>query len=218
MFTLAKIHSGQRKGGGALVRKRIWLRTLVLAGLGAMGVTVLCLLPGCGSDSTPGGSVKGKNAATATSPKPKKMQGSISLLVDKEETGPGKMGTIKHQPEANLVEPIPGVTREEMEAKAAAERKIFESPDSEVFPGMTKAKWDERIEAERKSFDPKTAEVFPGMTKAQWDDRLEAERKNFDPKKAAVFPGMTKAKLEAQNAKQKVKPDDRELFPPAVGK
>lgn len=174
MFTLSKTHSGQRKGGRALFRKRVWLRTLVLAGLGAMVLTGLCLLPGCGSDSTPGGSVKGKNAKTATSPKTKNMQGPTSLLVDKEETGPGKMGKIKHQPEANFVEPFPGVTKEELDAGMEAAQKLLESPGHEIFPGMTKVELEARLEADRTSFDPKTAEVYPGMTKAELDARLEA--------------------------------------------
>jgi len=216
MFFLSKTHSGQRKGGRALFRKRIWLRILVLAGLGAMVLTVLCLFPGCGSDSTPEGSVKGKNAQTATSPKPQKMPGPISLLGDKEETGPGKMGKIQQQPESNFVEPIPGVTQEELEARAAADRKILDSPDTEVFPGMTQAELEARLAADT-GFDPKTAEVFPGMTQAELEVRLAADT-SFDPKTAEVFPGMTQAQLEAHNARQEVKPDNRELFPPAVGK
>jgi hypothetical protein len=189
MFTLSKTHPGQMKGGRALFRKRIWLRILGLAGLGAMVLTVLCLLPGCGSDSIPEGSVKGKNAKTATKSKLKKMQEPISLLADKYETGSGKMGKIKHKPESNFVEPIPGVTQEELDVRAAADRKILESPDTEVFPGMTQAELEARLAADS-SFDPKTAEVFPGMTQVQ---------------------------LDAKNAKQEV-PHDRELFPPAVGK
>lgn len=186
MFCLSKTHSGQRQGGRALVRKRIWLRTLVLVGLGAMVVMGLCLLPGCGSDSTPGGSVKGKNAKIATSPKPEKMGGQIGLIIEPEETGPGKIGKLKHQPESNFIEPIPGVTQEEMEARAAADRKMLESPDTEIFPGMTQGTLMAKLAADT-TFDPKTAEVFPGMTQAQ---------------------------LEAQNAKQKA-PDERELVPPA---
>ena len=189
MFFLSKTHSGQGKEGRALFRNRIWLRILVLAGLGAMVLTVLCLLPGCGSDSTPGGSVKGENAKTAGLGA-KKSVAVTPLLIDKDETGPGKMGTIKQQPKSNFVEPIPGVTQEKLEARAAADRKILESPDTEVFPGVTQAQLEARLAADKKSFDPKTAEVFPGMTQAQ---------------------------LEAQNAKQKV-PDNRELVPPAVGK
>lgn len=219
MFTLSKTHSGQRQDGRALSRKRIWLRTLVLAGLGAMMVvTGLCLLPGCGSDSTPGGSVKGKDAKTVTSPKTKKMQGAISLLVDKEQTGPGKTRTIKQRPESTFVEPIPGVTQEELEARAAADRKIIESPDTEVFPGMTQRELEARMAADKASFDLKTAEVFPGtgITQVQLEARLVAD-KSFDPMTAEVLPGMTQAQLEAQNANQRV-PDKRELVPPAAGK
>ena len=186
MFTLSKTLSGQKQDGRALFRKRTWLRILVLAGLGAMVLTVLCLLPGCGSDSTPGGAVKGKDAKAGTSPKPQKMQGPISLMVGEEETAPGKMGKIKHQPESTVVEPIPGVTQEELEARAAADRKIIVSPDTEVFPGMTQREMEARRAADA-GYDPETAEVFPGMTQTEMEARQAADTSS-DPKTAEVFP------------------------------
>jgi hypothetical protein len=190
MSTLSKTHCGQRKRGWGLFRKRIWLRTLVLAGLGAMVVTVLYLFPGCSSDSTPGEAVKRKNAKIATRPTLKKMQARVSLLVDKEETIPGKIGKIKHHPESNFVEAIPGVTQEELGDRASADRKVLELPDTEVFPGMTQAELEAMLAKDNTSFYPETAEVFPNMTQAR---------------------------LDAQNAKQEVT-DILELVPPAVEK
>jgi hypothetical protein len=145
MFTLSKTIFWQRKGGRRLFRnyiKYIWSKRLVLAGLGAMVVTMLCILSSCGSDNSPGGSVKGNNVKIATSLKPEKIKERVSLLVDKEETGPRKMGKIKHQPELIFVEPIHGVTQEELDLSASANRKILELPDTEIFPGMTQAELD----------------------------------------------------------------------------
>ena len=58
-------HAAQMEAGRKPARKRIWSRLLAGAGLGAMVLTVLSFLPGCGSDSTPGDSVQGKNAKAA---------------------------------------------------------------------------------------------------------------------------------------------------------
>jgi hypothetical protein len=142
MFVLSKIHSGHRGKGGALSQNRIWLRILVLASLGSMIFTMLCVIPGCGSNSISEKSGKGKNARAVTSPKPKTMQESISLLAFKGETDREKMTKIQKQPEPNFAGPIPSVTQQEFEASLAADREIIESADTEIFPGMTQAQLD----------------------------------------------------------------------------
>jgi len=156
--------------------------------------------------------VKGKNTKTATASKPEKSQGQISLLME-DETGPGKIGKIKLKPESNFVEPIPGVTQEDLEARAAAERKMIESPEAEIYPGITQGALTAKLAAEQ-SFDLKTAEVLPGMTQAQLEAKHAAEKATFDPKTAEVIPGMTQAQVEAKSANQR-NPDKRELVPPA---
>ena len=135
MLTLSGSHSGPVQTVRALFRKRIWLRILVLAGLGAMVLTVLCLLPGCGSDSTPGGAVKGKNAKTAGAGA-KKSAVVSSLLTDKEGMDPGARKIAK-QPQAqtaaydnldpNLVKVAPGMTLKQLQDKSAEQTAAYNS-------------------------------------------------------------------------------------------
>ena len=120
-------------------RKHICLRIPVLIGLGAMGLLVFGLLPGCGSDSTPAGVVK---------------------------TGPGekalvKKALVKKQPDSKHIEVFPGVTLEEVEATMAASRT---NPPREVFPGVTLEEVEAKMAASRTN-QPK--EVFPGLTQGK---------------------------------------------------
>ena len=96
MVTLSN-HAGQREEGQKTARKRICSRLLVLVGLGAMVLTVLSFLPGCGSDSTPGGSVKGKTAKPAARAEGVKPQTPAALMLDQAGTVPGK---VKKQPDS----------------------------------------------------------------------------------------------------------------------
>ena len=140
MLTLSGSHSGPVQTVRALSRKRLWLRTMVLAGLGALVLTVLCLLPGCGSDSTPGGAVKGKNAKAAGAGA-KKSAAVTPLLTDKEGMDPGARKIAKQPPDSqqNEVSP-PGMTLEELKAKTAEQTAAYYNRDPnliEVSPGMT---------------------------------------------------------------------------------
>jgi hypothetical protein len=178
--------------------RHIYSKLLVLVGRGTMVLAVCSLLLGCGSDSTPKGAAKGNNVKAAAGSKALKTQGTTSLLVGKEETGP--KGTIKHHPESKFIE-LPSVSQEELEARDAEDRRVSESPDTEVWPGMTRAQY-EAAQAADKGFDPKTAEVWPGMTRAQYE-AAQAADKGFDPKTAEVWPGMTRAQYEAAQAADK---------------
>jgi hypothetical protein len=181
MFTLSKTQSGQRKGHRGLFRNRICSKLLVLVGLGTMVLAVCSLLSGCGSDSTPGGSVKGKNAKTATKSGTMKPQAVTPLLADQEETGPGKKSLAKKPPDSKNIEVFPGVTIEEVEAKLAANRA---KPSTEVFPGITMEEVEAKL-AEGRAKRP--TEVFPGVTAAQVEAKL-AEGRAQRP--TNVFPGL----------------------------
>jgi hypothetical protein len=196
-----------RRTGRKPSRIRIWSRILVLAGLGTMVLTGLCLLPGCGSDSTPGGSVKGKDAKTA-SLGAKKSGGAISLLADKDKEGmdPGKMGQIKPQPESRRIEVFPGMTTDEMEAKAAAEQKKFVAMDNEVAPGITKKELEAKIAADREKFLSQPQEIFPGITQEELKAKIAADREKFLSQPQEIFPGITQEELKAKIAA------DREKF------
>ena len=154
-------HFGQVKGGRGFYRSRIGLRFLVIVGLGAMVVTVFPLLSGCGSDSTPGGSVKGKNAPTAAKSGATKMQMGSPLLVREVGADPEKMGLVQKRSDSKPIEMFSGMSLEELEAKAAAERKKYNSPDTEILPGITKKEVEAKL-ASQKNIGPKVSEIFPG--------------------------------------------------------
>jgi hypothetical protein len=214
MFTLFN-HFVQVTEGRRLARKRVCIKILVLIGLGIMVLMVIALLSGCGSDSTPGGSVKEKNAKAAAGSKATKMPAVISLLTDKEGTDPGKMGNVKKQPDAQRLEAFPGMTVEELEARDAADRKKFEDPNNEIFPGITRKELEARVAADRKKFEDPNHEIFPGITRKELEARDAADRKKFEDPNHEIFPGITMAELNARRAAEP-KPDRRlmmETFP-----
>jgi len=207
MLTLLK-YSGQAEEGRKPTRKRIGARLLVGVGLGAMVLTVLGLFPGCGSDSTPGAAVKGKSDKPAASAKAVKPQGSVALLVDQ---GGAVSGKVKQQPNPQLMEVFPGVTREVLEAKLAESRKKHRSMRQEVFPGITQEDLDARISASRQKHRSMRQEVFPGVTQEDLDARIAANRQKHSPGQM-ILPGKgTQADYDA--ARQQVKPDSRQMLP-----
>jgi hypothetical protein len=211
MFTLSKTQSGQRQGGRLFSRN--WLKVLAPMGLGIM---LIAFFSGCGSNNTPEGTAKAKKDAKAAAyPAATKKSGATALLLDKEGTNPVKMRIIKHQPESNPIEPIVELTQEELDARLAADRKLLESPETEIYPGLTQGEAEAKVAAEKAGFDPKTTEVIPGVSLAQIEAKLAAEKASYDPKIVEVVPGMSQAQVEAQNAKQKI--DKRDMFPPALG-
>lgn len=212
MMTVSS-HTGQAEAGRKPALKRIWSRLLAGAGVGAMVLTVLSFLPGCGSDSTSGGSVKGKDAKPAARAAGVKPQAPVALLVDQEGKAPGK---VKKQPDFQFNEVFPGVTREALEAKLAESRKNHHAVRQEVFPGLTQEDIDAKIAANRQKHLSKPQEIFPGITQADLDARIAANRQRHDPRQM-ILPGAgTQADYNA--ARQQVKPDNRQMLPPGGGK
>ena len=160
MLTLSNC-SGQVQEGQKSARKRTGSRVLVGIGLGAMMLTVLSFLPGCGSDSTPGGSAKGKNANPAARAATAKPLTPGSLVLDQQGTGSGK---IKKRPDSKQMEVLPGITQEELDAKLEASRqKHLSLRGQEVFPGITQEELDAKLEAGRqKHLSLRGQEVFRG--------------------------------------------------------
>jgi hypothetical protein len=185
----ASNHSGQLEAGRRLSHKHICLRILVLVGLGAMVLAVLGILPGCGSDSTPAGGVKGKKAPTATKSGAMKPQAVAPLLSDREETGPGKKALVKKPPDSKDIEVFPGVTLAEVEAKIAASQP---NPTQEVFPGLTLAEFKAKIAASQPN---PPQEVFPGLTQEELDAKVRAAWQKPDLKlMMETLPGATQGK------------------------
>ena len=178
MVTLSN-HTGQVEAGQKPAGRRIGSKLLVLVGLGAMVLTVLSFLPGCGSDSTPGGSVKGKSAKPAARAEAVKPLSPGALLIDQEGTVPGK---VKKQPDSKQIEMFPGVTPEVLEARLAESRKKYLSMRHEVFPGITQEELDARVAASRQKYLSMRHEVFPGITQEELDARVAASLQKHDPR------------------------------------
>jgi hypothetical protein len=190
MLTVSN-HSGQVEAGQRLSQKHICLRILVLVSLGSMVLAVFGLLPGCGSDSTPSGVVKGKNAPTATKSGTMKPQAVAPLFSDQEETGAGKKALVKKQPDSKHIEVFPGVTQEEVEAEMAANRT---NPPQEVFPGVTLEEVEAEMAANRTN-PPK--EVFPGVTLEELGATVQAAGQKPDLElMMETFPGATQGKMD----------------------
>ncbi|MHB8067649.1 MAG: hypothetical protein ACYDIC_07090 [Desulfobaccales bacterium] len=168
-------HSVHGKEAQAPSSKRMGLKTLAIVGLGAMMVTCFSLLPGCGSESDTGKSVKAKSASEPVgSAKAKKektaatsaagQQAIMPLIIDEEGSGPGKM------PKAKPNSPQPG----------------------EVLPGLSREQAEAMVKASRTPVDPKTAktmEILPGVTKEEWDSKASRTRV---PEKGEALPPPVK--------------------------
>jgi hypothetical protein len=146
------------KNSQDLYKHRPWLTFWVLVTLGTMVLVVCSLLLGCGSDSTPRGSVKEKNTKTAPTHGAKKLQVPNLLGMGEERAlRAGEMVNIKKQPDRKTLEP-PYITQEEMDAKNAAAVKIAESPGREIMPGITREEMDKRNAAAQKTGPPRFME------------------------------------------------------------
>jgi hypothetical protein len=198
------------KNSQDLYNNRPWLTFWVLVILGTMVLAVCSLLPGCGSDSTPKSSVKGKNAPTATKSLTKPAA-VTPMLIGQKETGPGKKGLMAKPPDSLGIEVLPGVTKEKMEARVAADRKKIEAPGTEVFPGITREQLEAKIAADRKKIEAPGAEVFPGITKEQLEAKIAADRIKISSQRSEIFPDMT---LEQLNSKKVIgeKPDREHMM------
>jgi hypothetical protein len=171
MSTLSMSRSPQGEEGRAFSRKLMGLRILVLIGLGAMGLMIVSLLPGCGSDSNTGGSVSGKNEKTVKSSKTPKPQSVLPLLTDKEGIVRGERGKIKQKSELQHLQAFPGagVTMEQVRAKMAEDQKTFDPRVVEAFPGsrMTQEQLRAKMAEDRKTLDPKLMETLPNVNQVK---------------------------------------------------
>jgi hypothetical protein len=182
-------------GGRMFYRESAWLRHLVIISLGAMIFSMLCLFPGCGSDSSP------KGAASAKKEKPKSdgaVKAITPLLLDKEVgTAPPLQPGQKH--------PL-SLTPEEIEAKRreAAARLEKLDPKREIIAGITLEQWNAKLEAERAKKPNPNLEPFPGLTQRQLESKREEAAKRAATR-SEVLPGLTaeQAKAGAEQAKQR---------------
>lgn len=208
-------NSGHREKSQKSARKRICPQLLVFVGLAAMISTCLCFLPGCGSDSKP---TNAKNEKTvATNPKKANSHSVMPLLNGQKALL--KAPTVSLNSDGKQV--FMGVTREEMEAKVAAERKKVEStPGLVVFPGVTREELEAKVAADREKVESmRGLEVFPGVTREQLQAKVAADYSKPYPKAAEVFPGVSLEKMSSKVAQQQAEPPDKKgLFPRVVGK
>jgi hypothetical protein len=208
-------HFRQMRRGRGFYRSPISLRFLVLVGLGAMVVIVFPLLSGCGSDSTPGGSVKMKNAPAATKSAATKMQMGSPMFVGERGADPGKMGLVQKQSYSEPIEMFSGMSMKEVKEKAAAERKKYNSPDTEIFPGMTKKEVEAKLSSQE-NIGLKVSELVPGLTEEGLEANMAAARAKYNSPDTEIFPGMSLAKIQARMAAAP-KPDPKammkEMFP-----
>jgi hypothetical protein len=214
MLTLSNF-SGQMEDGQKPARKRIGSRLMVGVGLGAMVLTALVFLPGCGSDSTPGGSVKGKNAKPAASAEAPKPLAPGALLIDQQGTGPGK---VKKRPDSKQMEVLPGITQEALDAKLEESRKKHLSTPQEVLPGITQEELDAKLAESRQKHLSTPQEVFPGITKKALEAKLaESREKHLSLRNQEVLPGITQEALDAKLAESREKHDPRQMMLPGQG-
>jgi hypothetical protein len=195
-----------RKDGRGRSPKGLRLGFWVLAGLGMM----IFLFSGCGSESTPGGTVKKKNASQAES---RKSQGGTPLLKDQEGIGTGNKKIAVSPPDAPKHPDIfPGITNEEMEAKANADRKKVLDSDDEIFPGMTRKQYEAKAAADQQKVLAPDIEIFPGMTRKQYEAKVAADQQKVSAPDIEIFPGMTRKQYEAKVAADQQKHDPKEMM------
>jgi hypothetical protein len=183
------------KNSQDLYKNRPWLTFLVLVTLGTMVLAVCSLLLGCGSDSTPGGAVKGKNAKASSSPATKDPQASTVLLMEGKGVSVAGKTDIKKQPERNSVL-MHGITMEEMEARNAAAVKMARSASMEIKPAVTREEMEARNAAAVKMAQSPGMEVMPGVTLEQMKAKNAAAVKMARSPGMEVMPGVTLEQME----------------------
>jgi hypothetical protein len=189
---------GQREKGQKSAIKRICSRLLVLVGVGTMVLAVCALLFGCGSDSTPGGSVKGKNNKTASTPTGKKSQAPAMLMTgEKGASKTGVTGNIKKQPERKSV-PMQGMALEEMEAKNAAAINMARSPGFKIGR-LTREEMEAKNKAAAKMAQSPGLEIMPGVTLEEMKKK-NAAAINMVRSPGFKMGGVTREEMEARNA------------------
>jgi len=191
------------KNSQDLYKNKPWLRFLVLGNLGTMVLAVCFLLLGCGSDNKPG-AVSNKKEKAAASTKAMKSQAALPLMNRSDES----RGAVKRAPLPPDKVLAPGLTAGEVEARMEATRKLVEAPDYKVFPGITKQELDEKIAAEQirqESAKSASQEILPGITKQELEARLEAHAKRTAMSGNEGLKGITKEELNARLEADRIK-------------
>ncbi|MDO9573545.1 MAG: hypothetical protein Q7I94_01025 [Candidatus Contubernalis sp.] len=179
-----------------LYKNRPWSMFLVLVTLG----TMIFFFMGCGSDSTPGRSVKEEKAKTSSTPTAKQSQAPAMVLMGgKGGSEAGKMGDIKKGPERKSVQ-IPGITTlEEMEARNAAAVKMMRSPGVE-FNGLTREEMEKRNAAAAKMARSLDVQVIPGVNLEEMKKRNAAAIEMARSMDVQVMPGVNLQEMKKRNA------------------
>jgi hypothetical protein len=169
--------------------KSSWFRHLVIIGLGAMVLSMFCLLPGCGSDSTPKGAASAKKEKAGKSVQDKDMKSITSLLSPNEGAS-----QLQH------VDNIPGMpSPEEIEAKKKAGAEWWDKQDAkyEMLPGLTKEQLEAKLEAARAKKPDPNVQLLPGLTQRQVDANLMAARQR-PPLSGELVPGLSEEQAKAK--------------------
>jgi hypothetical protein len=163
----------------------------VLAGLGMM----IFLLSSCGSDSA------SKDAASRKKEKAVKSGSTIQTVTPL--LSPKEGGTTPALQQSDKISGMP--PREELEAKRAAAARAYEKldPKSEVLPGLTKEQLEAKIAAERAKKPDPARKILPGLTQEQLDAKLKAHRE-LPSTPVEILTGLTEeqAKAKAAQARQ----------------
>ena len=201
------------KEGRLLPRRSVWLWLLVVT-LG----TAVFFLPGCGSDSKPGGALSAKKEKAATGAKTGKLQGTMPLMMEGTVPGdPRKMGQAPKAPNSQRIEVLDGMTLEELEARAVESQaqleKARESHDV-ILDGMTQEQLEAKAAESQKRLESEGGgEIFPGITQQELEMRARQGQRHDPRPIQKVFPGITQEQMDA-SAKTPT-PDHREMFPPS---
>ncbi len=214
--------STRRHEGGAPARRSIWLKALPFAGLGAL-LTILFLLPGCGSDSNPTGAVMGKNDKTAAR-QDKKATAAVPLVLEQgmakeppEDLTAKNAAALEIAKSANL-EIFPGITKKEMDARNAQALEIAKSSHLEILPGITREEMDARNAQAAEIAKSSHLEILPGITKEEMDARNAAALKMPQPLAMERMSEKFKQAAALAPAKSPVIPKNQKISPTSGGK
>lgn len=155
---------------------------------------IFFLLSGCGSDSTPKGSAGGKKEKVSQSGSA--MKTVTPMLIPKEGGTAPKLPQLEKMPEGF---PSP----EELEAKRAEAARAYHKldPKAEVIPGLTKEQLEAKIEAQRAKKPDPTRAILPGLTPAQLDAKLKAYRERPTP--PGPIHGLTQEQVNNKAAQER---------------
>lgn len=204
-------HSALDKRFASGVRVSKWV------GLGAILLSFLFVLAGCGSDSGSPQTRTKNNLADKKDKKvevkqglgqlqesPTKKQPVFGVVLDgmtEEELRLKKEQGMRLLQDSNA-EVVPGVTREAMQAKEAAAAKQLQNPDLEVFPGVKKKDLDAKqaAAAEQLKLQGSKVEVSPGVTRETAEAKRAEAAKQLKNPDLVVLPGLTAGELKAKQA------------------